>query len=55
MIKKAKSLEGMLEEKCPKCGSEDVRILEASFPVSFECKKCGFIFMKTEKEREEKF
>jgi uncharacterized Zn finger protein len=30
--------------KCPRCGSEDTRIIEGTYPPTWECKKCGFIF-----------
>jgi uncharacterized Zn finger protein len=36
-------------EKCPKCGSSKVRIIQASYPKAFECKKCGHVFVKSPK------
>jgi DNA-directed RNA polymerase subunit M/transcription elongation factor TFIIS len=34
---------------CPKCGSNLVIITTTSYPNSFECKKCGNLFLKTPK------
>ncbi|MGC8812289.1 MAG: hypothetical protein ACP5O8_01740 [Candidatus Aenigmatarchaeota archaeon] len=34
---------------CPRCGSDSIIITTASYPHSFECKKCGNLFLKTPK------
>jgi uncharacterized Zn finger protein len=37
------------DERCPKCGSRKVRIVQASYPKAYECKKCGHVFVKSPK------
>jgi predicted RNA-binding Zn-ribbon protein involved in translation (DUF1610 family) len=34
---------------CPKCGSNLIIITTTSYPYSFECKKCGNLFLKIPK------
>ncbi|MCS7105812.1 MAG: hypothetical protein NZ942_00635 [Candidatus Aenigmarchaeota archaeon] len=34
---------------CSKCGSSYVVISSATYPNSFECKKCGNLFLKIPK------
>ncbi|MEM5829563.1 MAG: transposase [Candidatus Aenigmatarchaeota archaeon] len=36
-------------EKCPKCGSNRVEVIEASYPQAYECKDCKHIFVKSPK------
>jgi len=50
MPKKSNSLEGFMKEFCPNCGSENLKIVEGSFPITYECKKCKYVFLKIEKE-----
>jgi len=33
--------------ECPKCGAEEVDNLNISYPKSYECKKCGCVFVKS--------
>ncbi|HLC59532.1 MAG TPA: hypothetical protein VJH34_03340 [archaeon] len=32
--------------ECPKCRSDQLTVLEAAYPESFECNNCKFIFIK---------
>jgi uncharacterized Zn finger protein len=36
-------------EKCPKCGSSNVRIIHTGYPEAFECEDCGHVFVKSPK------
>jgi uncharacterized Zn finger protein len=34
---------------CPRCGSLKTVLISASYPKTYECKKCGHVFMELPK------
>ncbi|MEM5853092.1 MAG: transposase [Candidatus Aenigmatarchaeota archaeon] len=36
-----------MDEKCPKCGSTKLRLIQASYPQAYECEKCKHVFLKS--------
>jgi Zn ribbon nucleic-acid-binding protein len=34
---------------CPRCDSDKIAIISQNYPKTYECKKCGHIFMQLPK------
>jgi len=40
-------MEAEQADKCPKCNSDRIRILNMNYPKSYECEDCKYVFVKS--------